>query len=79
MSVVCLVKYLCLFYLRFKVYFETSLCGRCRTATFKDKKDELNPGWFELLTLPFNMPTFSEMLQVCVSVEQTARRHPRND
>jgi hypothetical protein len=44
--------------------FETSFRVRCRTATFKDKKDELNPGWFELLTLPFNMPTFSETLQV---------------
>lgn len=40
---------------------------KCRTATFKDKRDELNPGWFELLTLPFNMPTFSEMLQLSFS------------
>ena len=38
---------------------------KCRTATFKEKKEQqLNPYWFEMMTIPFNMPTFSENLQI---------------
>ncbi len=40
----------------------------CRTTTFKGRKEEqCNPHWFEMLTVPFQMPTFSENLQVVFS------------
>jgi len=53
--------------LRHMNFFVLSSFGglKCRTATFKGKKEqELNPFWFEMMTLPFNMPTFSENLSV---------------
>jgi hypothetical protein len=48
------------------------LCLRCRTATFKggSKEQKLSPYWFEMMAIPFNMPTFSENLQAIVTFSQ---------